>query len=70
MKRLSVILLICFACEDGDMRVPNDCLGPSKGNGACPAVVEPVCGCNGVTYQNSCHAELAGVKSWTDGECE
>ena len=31
---------------------------------------DPVCGCNGITYGNSCEALVAGVKSWTEGPCE
>jgi PKD repeat protein len=37
---------------------------------ACPTYDEPVCGCNGVTYPNSCIAEYyGGVTSWTNGAC-
>ncbi len=36
----------------------------------CPTVIDPVCGCNGVTYDNSCVAQVtAGVTSWTEGAC-
>lgn len=35
----------------------------------CLAVEDPVCGCDGKTYSNSCYAELAGVSIDHDGEC-
>jgi len=35
----------------------------------CPANVEPVCGCNDVTYGNDCVRRAAGVSKAHDGEC-
>lgn len=29
----------------------------------------PVCGCDGMTYQNSCYALINGLKTYTDGVC-
>ena len=39
---------------------PEDCL--------CPAVYQPVCGCDGQTYSNSCRASCR-VNSYTKGAC-
>lgn len=37
----------------------------------CPTVLDPVCGCDSITYSNSCIAEnYAGVTSWTPGPCQ
>ena len=37
---------------------------------ACPTVIEPVCGCDNVTYNNECEAAyFYGVSSWTPGDC-
>ncbi len=35
----------------------------------CTTDVDPVCGCDGVTYSNACWAYISGVTSWTNGPC-
>lgn len=36
---------------------------------SCSTMVDPVCGCNRVTYRNVCEAYRAGVNIWTRGAC-
>lgn len=50
-------LLFLAACPQSE-----DCL--------CPAIDEPVCGEDGVTYANSCSAACEGVEVAQDGPCD
>ncbi|NJL76012.1 MAG: T9SS type A sorting domain-containing protein [Saprospiraceae bacterium] len=45
-----------------------DCISQARVT-SCPTVVEPVCGCNNLTYNNSCEAERQGVTTWSPGAC-
>lgn len=54
------------ACEKND-----ECIDKSKiSRGPCPANIDFVCGCDGVTYNNACEAERAGVTKWKKGKCD
>ncbi len=61
------------ACRGNICRViANPCINGDKidTEANCPAAVKPVCGCDGVTYDNACQAEnWFGVTSWTEGVC-
>ena len=72
----SLILGILFSltsftsCTDVDQEVTQDiCLtDPPNPNEVCIEIYQPVCGCNEITYSNSCFAEGI-VVSWTEGAC-
>ena len=61
------ICVLPYPCGDIITCIDSSLINP---NIFCPTVFIPVCGCNNVTYSNSCEAEnWGGVTSWTPGEC-
>jgi hypothetical protein len=68
---------VCYSnseCPVGDYcaKVIGDCAG--KGSCTpkpeiCALFVDPVCGCNGITYSNACEAASAGVTVAHKGSC-
>ena len=72
MSRLFSFLCFCLFLSSAVHAQVMDCVDPSliDPSATCLAVFDPVCGCDGVTYSNSCHAEtMGGVTSWTEGAC-
>lgn len=62
-----------FRVDDLNLVVPAlSCVNPDQVDPGvfCPAVIDPVCGCNNVTYNNACEAYYSGgVTTWTAGAC-
>tara|TARA_Y100000287_G_scaffold154138_1_gene130469 strand:+ start:623 stop:856 length:234 start_codon:yes stop_codon:yes gene_type:complete len=77
MKKLLLLsALLIFACSsdsDDNEDAPNMCVDETLINldTACIAVIDPVCGCDGNTYNNSCEAlNWYGVLAYEDGSCD
>jgi len=58
-----LILLLAFSCKK------EGCQAKSNANCMCPEYYDPVCGCDKVTYGNSCMAECSGITEYSAGKC-
>ena len=74
---ISAIFTVFMSCEKNNNCVSTPsiqsevCIDSTLINDsiACVEVYDPVCGCDSVTYSNSCHADRFGVISYVAGQC-
>lgn len=69
MKKYLTLFAIIGILNEG---FTQDCVDLESINldAICPLIFAPVCGCDGITYENACSAEnYGGVTSWVDGAC-
>ena len=67
-KAFTLLIFIVFSCSDENDN--STCYDEALINeNPCTTESMPVCGCNDITYGNSCEASNNGVLLWDEGPC-
>ena len=82
MKKLTLVSILAFTILSISCEKNNNCVSPPLvqsgicidsnliGNlDECIEIYDPVCGCDGITYDNYCVADSSGITSYVAGEC-
>jgi len=70
-KTSTLLLIFIISCSNED-KIEDACIDESiiEEFSVCIEIYDPVCGCDGVTYPNSCYAtNFNGVTSYLNGTC-
>ncbi|MDA8547184.1 hypothetical protein N9N86_00210 [Flavobacteriaceae bacterium] len=71
LKLITFLSIFITSCSSED-KIEDSCIDESiiEEFGFCIEIYQPVCGCDGITYPNSCYAStFNGVTSYINGAC-
>ena len=71
LKLITFLSIFITSCSSED-KIEDSCIDESiiEEFNVCIEIYQPVCGCDGITYPNSCYAStFNGVTSYINGAC-
>ena len=71
LKLITFLSIFIISCSSED-KIEDSCIDESIIDefSVCIEIYQPVCGCDGITYPNSCYAvTFNGVTSYINGAC-